>query len=80
MRLLTELWLVLPSQTQRFFHRRKELKLPPESCVVFEDSAAGIEAAKAISCFAVGVSSPENLPNADVYINNFSEFDMSIFA
>jgi beta-phosphoglucomutase len=44
------------------------LSLPPEKCVVFEDSAAGIEAAKKGGMMAIGVGKPENLPGADGYI------------
>jgi beta-phosphoglucomutase len=37
----------------------------PSRCVVYEDAAAGIEAAKAAGSWAVGIGRPENLPRAD---------------
>src|SRR5258705_3179140 len=37
----------------------------PAGCVVFEDAAAGIEAAKAAGMTAVGIGRAENLPRAD---------------
>jgi beta-phosphoglucomutase len=43
--------------------------LPPASCTVFEDSLAGIQAAKAGGMKVVGVGKPELLPGADIYIS-----------
>ncbi|AEE15643.1 beta-phosphoglucomutase [Treponema brennaborense] len=44
------------------------LETEPADCAVFEDSLAGIQAAKAGGMYAVAVGSPENLPGADRYI------------
>ena len=40
----------------------------PAACVVFEDAAAGVEAAKAGGMYAVGIGHAENLPLADVVV------------
>ena len=43
----------------------KELNLKPENCVVFEDAAKGIQAAKNAGMYAVGVGDPLILKQAD---------------
>jgi beta-phosphoglucomutase len=53
-----------------FLKAAAALSLPPEQCVVFEDSAAGIKAAKTGGMIAVGVGKTENLPGADCYIDS----------
>jgi beta-phosphoglucomutase-like phosphatase (HAD superfamily) len=40
----------------------------PAACVVYEDAAAGIAAAKAGGMYAVGIGQAENLPGADVVV------------
>lgn len=45
------------------------LGLSPRECAVFEDSLAGIQAAKAGGMYAIGVGSPLDLPGADRYIS-----------
>jgi beta-phosphoglucomutase len=40
----------------------------PAACVVFEDAAAGVEAAKAGGMYAVGIGHAENLPLADIVV------------
>lgn len=42
----------------------RELGVAPECCVVFEDAAAGIEAAVAAGMFAVGIGNPQILSHA----------------
>ncbi|MDR2951915.1 MAG: beta-phosphoglucomutase [Treponema sp.] len=49
------------------------LGLAPEYCAVFEDSLAGIEAAKAGGMYAIGVGKPELLPGADRYVSSLQE-------
>jgi beta-phosphoglucomutase len=49
------------------------LSLLPENCVVFEDSRAGIEAAKRGGMRAIGVGKPELLPGADRYIDSLAD-------
>ena len=40
----------------------------PAACVVYEDAAAGIQAAKAGGMYAVGIGQAENLPGADLVV------------
>lgn len=50
------------------------LALPAEACVVFEDSAAGIQAAQNAGMGTVGIGSRENLPEADIVLSCVGEF------
>lgn len=50
------------------------LGLPAEKCVVFEDSTAGIQAAKRAGMGTVGIGSQENLPEADMVLGYAGEF------
>ncbi|MBQ8136433.1 MAG: beta-phosphoglucomutase [Clostridia bacterium] len=50
----------------------KALGLSPDACIVFEDAAAGIEAAHRGGMKAVGVGTPEALPEADLHITGFA--------
>lgn len=50
------------------------LRLPAADCVVFEDSTAGIEAAKAAGMSTVGIGTREKLPQADMVLRNVGEF------
>jgi beta-phosphoglucomutase len=45
-----------------------ELEVPPESCIVFEDAEAGIEAARRAGMGTIGVGKPANLQEADMVI------------
>jgi beta-phosphoglucomutase len=56
-----------------FVRAAQGLEIPPEGCVVFEDSEAGIEAANRAGMGSVGVGKPENLVNADMVIANFQQ-------
>jgi beta-phosphoglucomutase len=56
-----------------FLKGAEALALAPASCVVFEDSLAGIEAAKAGGMRAVGIGTPENLPGAEKYVASLKE-------
>jgi len=44
------------------------LRADPATCVVYEDAAAGVEAAKAAGMSAVGIGRAENLPRADLVV------------
>ena len=48
------------------------LGLPPEQCLVFEDSAAGIEAALRCVMKAYGIGTARRLPSAELTIPGFS--------
>ena len=47
------------------------LGLPYESCIVFEDSFSGVEAAHRGNMKAIGVGRKEDLPEADAWITGF---------
>ncbi len=62
-----------------FIKAAKELKADPRNCVVFEDAAAGIEAAHNAGMKAIGVGSPEVLCKADLIVPDFRNINISIF-
>ncbi len=53
-----------------FLFAAKALQLAPGECVVVEDAAAGIEAAKAGGFYAVGLGPPERVGGADAVFPN----------
>jgi beta-phosphoglucomutase len=59
-----------------FLTAANELNIKPEHCLVFEDAAAGIEAAKTAGMLAIGVGKYENLSNADKIIPDFSNMNV----
>ena len=60
-----------------FLQAAKALNLKPENCAVFEDSLAGIQAAKKGGMIAVGVGNKNNLPGADFYVKSLGEAERS---
>lgn len=56
-----------------------ELNIKPENCVVFEDAAAGIEAAHNGKMFCIGIGTQENLGDADILIPGFENFTIDDF-
>ncbi len=56
-----------------FLKGAEELKMPPEVCVVFEDSEAGIEAALAGGMKAIGIGSSANLGKAHLVVSGLNE-------
>ncbi len=56
-----------------FLLAAKQLDIAPQNCVVFEDAYAGVEAAKAANMFCVGIGEKENLPNADIILENVGQ-------
>ena len=55
-----------------FVKGAEALGIPCSQCIVFEDAAAGIEAAHAGGMKAVGVGKKEDLPAADAWIGSFA--------
>ena len=49
-----------------FLHAARQLNLKPDECIVLEDAAAGIEAARAGRFHTVGLGPPERVGEADV--------------
>ncbi len=49
-----------------------------DSCIVFEDAVAGVQAAHAGGMRAVGIGTPENLPEADIVIPGFAGMSSEI--
>ena len=57
-----------------FLLAARKLEISAEHCVVFEDSAAGLQAAKTAGMLAVGIGEAKNLPMADQILKNVGEF------
>ena len=51
-----------------FLKGAEALGLKAEECLVFEDAFAGVEAAHNGKMKAIGIGTPENLPNADLCV------------
>lgn len=65
-----------------FLRAAELLNLPVESCVVFEDSIAGVEAAKSGGFYCVAITSTnprEKLTQADWIIDRFSDLPADLF-
>lgn len=60
-----------------FLKGAEELNVPAESCVVFEDAIAGIEAARSAGMFCVGIGDENTLSLADLVIPGFEGFTLS---
>lgn len=54
-----------------FLKGAKNMGVEPEDCLVFEDAASGVQAAKAGGMVCVGVGSEEYLSEADLVISSF---------
>jgi beta-phosphoglucomutase len=63
-----------------FLNGAKALGLDPAECMVFEDAASGIAAAKAGGFTAVGVGNPHIADQADIYLNDLTEFRVEQYA
>lgn len=62
-----------------YFLAAKHLKLEPAECLVFEDSEAGVQAAKdaGMQCVALSPEGKFDLSKADTVLKDLSEFDTS---
>lgn len=56
-----------------FLNAAAMLKLPPESCIVFEDAVSGIQAANAGGFYSVGVGDEDTLWEAQRVIEGFED-------
>ncbi len=56
----------------------EKLELPTERCLVFEDSAAGIEAAHRCGMKAIGIGRKDRLPQADLLAPSLGELPIEI--
>ncbi|HEX5169923.1 MAG TPA: HAD family phosphatase [Cyclobacteriaceae bacterium] len=57
------------------------LKIPPDQCLVFEDSFSGVSAARAAGCKVIGITtthSADELASVDIAIENFVGLDPKI--
>src|SRR3569623_1243306 len=59
-----------------FLKGAEELGIPAESCVVFEDAIAGVEAAHNGGMKAVGIGSPQVLTEADLVVSGLDKMSL----
>ena len=57
-----------------FVRAAEILHIPCKECIVFKDSAAGLQAAKTAGMKAVGIGKKENLPMADLVIGSVDQY------
>ncbi len=62
-----------------FLNGARLLGIEPRRCVVVEDAASGIEAAKAAGMFAVGIARDEPLPGADLIVKTPAEIPVALW-
>ncbi|MEK0439180.1 MAG: beta-phosphoglucomutase [Bacteroidota bacterium] len=62
---------------ETFLKAAELLGIAPENCLVFEDSAAGVQAAIAGGMKAIGIGTPDDLPGAILHLRNLGEFDFN---
>lgn len=63
-----------------FLNGAKALSLAPSECIVFEDAASGITAAKAGGFIAIAVGNPNIAEMSDTYFNDLTEFSLEAYA
>jgi beta-phosphoglucomutase len=63
-----------------FLNGAKALNLAPAECIVFEDAASGITAAKAGGFITIAVGNPNIAEMADTYFNDLTEFSLEAYA
>ena len=64
---------------QVFLIAADRLHVPADRCIVVEDAAAGIEAAKSAGMKSIGVSSSSALPAADIFIRSLADLSDDAF-
>lgn len=55
-----------------FLLAAKNVGVAPAHCIVVEDAVTGVEAARRAGMKALGIGTPERLPNADIVVPNLS--------
>jgi kojibiose phosphorylase len=55
-----------------FLNAANQLGIPADECVVFEDAAVGITAAKAANMWAIGLGPEDRVGAADVVLPNLA--------
>ncbi len=68
-----------PKPDPEIYLRAAELlSVPPADCIVFEDSYAGVDAARAAGARVIGIrTTHQDLPGADLTIDNFLSGELS---
>ncbi len=64
-----------------YLHAAQQLAIDPQDCIVIEDSAHGIEAAKRAGMFCVGINTskkPGLLAQSDMIINHYNDLDLPL--
>lgn len=59
-----------------FLIAAEKLGVPPQECVVFEDSVAGVEAANRAGMMSIGIGDEDILKEADHNFSDFTEIDI----
>lgn len=59
-----------------FLIAAKQLGMPPEDCIVFEDSVAGVQAANSAYMISVGIGDAKILHEADYIFRDFTEISI----
>lgn len=62
-----------------YLHASEKLEIEPRDCIVIEDSAHGIEAAKKAGMVCIGINTskkPDQLKKADMIIDGYAELDL----
>lgn len=73
----------LPSKPEPdvFLLAAQSLNVRPQHCIVFEDSLAGMQAAKAAGMTCIGIATTkrvDEMTNADIALCKYEDFDMEI--
>ncbi len=59
-----------------FLRAAASVGVSPERCLVVEDAVAGIEAARRAGMKALGIGTPQRLPNADIVVPDLSSISV----
>ncbi len=62
---------------ETFLKAAELINIPPNECIVFEDSASGVQAAISGNMMAIGIGNPSDLPQANICIPNLGQFDFT---